>query len=128
MSIDTLKIPYEKVNPNGGAIAFGHPLGATGARQVATAYSECKRSGAKSTSFRRAAAVRAAVLMLRLSLRVQYVHRIRHGHGCHFHERAVGGARRSEEFVYIGGDVEKLETAALTVLALNLSGDRKSVV
>lgn len=47
MSIETLKIPYEKVNPNGGAIAFGHPLGATGARQVATAYAEAKRSGAK---------------------------------------------------------------------------------
>jgi acetyl-CoA acyltransferase 1 len=47
MSIDTLKIPYEKVNPNGGAIAFGHPLGCTGARQIATALAECKRSGAK---------------------------------------------------------------------------------
>lgn len=30
----------------GGAIAFGHPLGATGARQVATAMSEAKRSRA----------------------------------------------------------------------------------
>ena len=47
MSIETLKIPYEKVNPVGGAIAFGHPLGATGARQVATALAEAKRSGAK---------------------------------------------------------------------------------
>lgn len=47
MSIETLKIPYAKVNPNGGAIAFGHPLGATGARQVATAYAETKRSGQK---------------------------------------------------------------------------------
>lgn len=47
MSIDTLKIPYEKVNPNGGAIAFGHPLGCTGARQIATGLAEAKRSGAK---------------------------------------------------------------------------------
>lgn len=47
MSIETLKIPYDKVNPNGGAIAFGHPLGATGARQVATAYAEAKRNGQK---------------------------------------------------------------------------------
>jgi len=47
MSIDTLKIPYEKVNPNGGGIALGHPLGATGARQVATLYPEAKRTGAK---------------------------------------------------------------------------------
>jgi acetyl-CoA acyltransferase 1 len=26
-SVDTLKIPHKKVNPNGGAIAMGHPLG-----------------------------------------------------------------------------------------------------
>lgn len=32
-----------KVNPRGGAIAFGHPLGATGARQVVTALSELRR-------------------------------------------------------------------------------------
>ena len=28
-SVEKLKIPLEKVNPVGGAIAFGHPLGAT---------------------------------------------------------------------------------------------------
>ncbi|KAK9452623.1 Thiolase, N-terminal domain-containing protein [Dipodascopsis uninucleata] len=33
-----------KVNPNGGAIAFGHPLGCTGARQIATILSELKRA------------------------------------------------------------------------------------
>lgn len=32
--IKELGLPYEKVNPKGGAIAFGHPLGCTGARQV----------------------------------------------------------------------------------------------
>eukprot|EP01147_Barroeca_monosierra_P009708 gene9708-1916_t len=32
--IETLNIPAEKVNPRGGAIALGHPLGCTGARQV----------------------------------------------------------------------------------------------
>ncbi|CEQ43212.1 SPOSA6832_05119, partial [Sporobolomyces salmonicolor] len=47
MSVDTLGLDYAKVNPNGGAIAMGHPLGATGARQIATALSEAKRSGAK---------------------------------------------------------------------------------
>ena len=31
-SIETLGLDHEKVNPKGGAIAFGHPLGATGAR------------------------------------------------------------------------------------------------
>ncbi|KAF9032636.1 thiolase, partial [Panaeolus papilionaceus] len=32
MSVEHLKIPYEKVNLNDGAIAIGHPLGCTGAR------------------------------------------------------------------------------------------------
>ncbi|BGP45149.1 3-ketoacyl-CoA thiolase with broad chain length specificity [Rhodotorula kratochvilovae] len=47
MSIEHLGLDYKKVNPNGGAIALGHPLGCTGARQIATALSEAKRSGAK---------------------------------------------------------------------------------
>lgn len=34
-----------KVNPNGGAIALGHPLGATGGRMTATLMHEMKRSG-----------------------------------------------------------------------------------
>ena len=36
-----------KVNPNGGAIALGHPLGCTGARQIATLLGEMKRTNAK---------------------------------------------------------------------------------
>jgi len=36
-----------KVNPRGGAIALGHPLGCTGVRQVVTALSELKRQGKK---------------------------------------------------------------------------------
>jgi len=40
---DTLKIPHEKLNIRGGAIALGHPLGATGARQIVTGLSECRR-------------------------------------------------------------------------------------
>jgi acetyl-CoA acetyltransferase len=47
MSIQHLHLPYEKVNPVGGAIALGHPLGCTGARQVATALSEAKREKKK---------------------------------------------------------------------------------
>ena len=43
-SIDELKIDPEKVNPNGGAIALGHPLGCTGARQIATLLHELKRT------------------------------------------------------------------------------------
>jgi len=40
-----LGIPIEKVNPKGGAIALGHPLGCTGARQVSTLLHELKRRG-----------------------------------------------------------------------------------
>jgi 3-oxoadipyl-CoA thiolase len=35
------------VNPNGGAIAIGHPLGASGARLVTTAVNQLKRTGGK---------------------------------------------------------------------------------
>ncbi|KAK1086718.1 hypothetical protein LTR48_003266 [Friedmanniomyces endolithicus] len=44
---DALKIPHEKMNPRGGAIALGHPLGCTGARQICTGLSECRRRKAK---------------------------------------------------------------------------------
>jgi len=37
----------EHVNPNGGAIALGHPLGASGARLVATALSQLEATGAR---------------------------------------------------------------------------------
>ncbi len=37
----------EQVNPNGGAIAIGHPLGASGARLVATALSQLEATGGK---------------------------------------------------------------------------------
>jgi acetyl-CoA acyltransferase len=38
-----LALPADRVNVNGGAIALGHPLGATGARQIATALHELER-------------------------------------------------------------------------------------
>src|SRR5580692_3013501 len=38
-----LKLPVDRVNVNGGAIALGHPLGCTGARQIATALHELER-------------------------------------------------------------------------------------
>jgi acetyl-CoA acyltransferase len=38
-----LGLPQDRVNVNGGAIAIGHPLGATGARQIATALHELER-------------------------------------------------------------------------------------
>ena len=42
-----LGIPEEKINPKGGAIAFGHPLGCTGARQVSTLLYELQRTNKK---------------------------------------------------------------------------------
>jgi acetyl-CoA acyltransferase 1 len=44
---EQLGIPLEKINPKGGAIAFGHPLGCTGARQVSTLLYELRRRGQK---------------------------------------------------------------------------------
>ncbi len=42
-----LGIPDEKLNPNGGAIALGHPLGCTGARMTATLLHEMEKQDAK---------------------------------------------------------------------------------
>ena len=42
-----LGIPLDKVNVNGGSLAIGHPLGATGARLVATVAREVQRSGTR---------------------------------------------------------------------------------
>ncbi|KAF7882157.1 hypothetical protein EAF00_011673 [Botryotinia globosa] len=44
---DFLKIPHEKMNIRGGAIALGHPLGTTGTRQIVTGLSECRRQKKK---------------------------------------------------------------------------------
>ncbi|GFR42599.1 hypothetical protein Agub_g3530 [Astrephomene gubernaculifera] len=44
-SVNKLGIDEAKVNPNGGAIALGHPLGATGARCTATLLHEMRRRG-----------------------------------------------------------------------------------
>jgi acetyl-CoA C-acetyltransferase len=40
-----LDIPHEKINVNGGAIAMGHPLGATGAMILGTVLDELERRG-----------------------------------------------------------------------------------
>ena len=45
--IDTLKLDPAKVNPMGGAIALGHPLGATGAIRSATVVHALRRHGLK---------------------------------------------------------------------------------
>ncbi len=46
-SCQELGIPLDRVNVNGGSIAIGHPLGATGARLVGTVARELQRSGKK---------------------------------------------------------------------------------
>ena len=42
--IRDLELDREKVNPNGGAIALGHPIGATGAVLIGTALDELERT------------------------------------------------------------------------------------
>jgi acetyl-CoA C-acetyltransferase len=44
-SVRTLGIDDEKVNVNGGAIALGHPIGASGARILTTLVYELRRRG-----------------------------------------------------------------------------------
>jgi len=45
--MDTLHIPHDRINVNGGAIAVGHPYGVSGARLVGHALIEGKRRGVK---------------------------------------------------------------------------------
>jgi acetyl-CoA C-acetyltransferase len=40
-----LDVDHAKVNVNGGAIALGHPIGATGSMLIGTALDELERSG-----------------------------------------------------------------------------------
>lgn len=46
-SAKALGIPMERINPLGGAIALGHPLGMTGCRQVITLLNHLRRTGQK---------------------------------------------------------------------------------
>jgi acetyl-CoA C-acetyltransferase len=44
-NIKLLGLDPEKVNPNGGAVSLGHPLGCSGARIVVTLLHQLQRSG-----------------------------------------------------------------------------------
>jgi acetyl-CoA C-acetyltransferase len=44
---DELHVPLEKVNVNGGGIALGHPIGATGTRIMTTMLNELERTGGR---------------------------------------------------------------------------------
>ncbi|MDT0576015.1 acetyl-CoA C-acetyltransferase [Croceicoccus sp. F390] len=43
--MDTMNVPHDRMNVNGGAIAMGHPLGATGAMIAGTLIDEMERRG-----------------------------------------------------------------------------------
>ena len=45
--VETLKVPLDKLNRRGGAIALGHPLGMTGARMICTLFAELARTNEK---------------------------------------------------------------------------------
>jgi len=45
--VKALGVPKEKLNPRGGAIAMGHPLGMTGARMIVTLFHELERTNKK---------------------------------------------------------------------------------
>lgn len=45
--VKKLGIPEDKLNPRGGALALGHPLGMTGARMICTLFSELERTNKK---------------------------------------------------------------------------------
>ena len=40
-------VPRDKVNVNGGGIALGHPIGATGTRLMSTMLNELERTGGR---------------------------------------------------------------------------------
>ncbi|KGD53626.1 hypothetical protein DP43_6086 [Burkholderia pseudomallei] len=44
--MDAMAIAHDRINVNGGAIAMGHPLGATGAMILGTLLDELERRGA----------------------------------------------------------------------------------
>ncbi|RME55608.1 MAG: thiolase family protein [Caldilineae bacterium] len=44
---EEIEPPMERVNPNGGAIALGHPLGATGAKLMTTLLHHLERTGGR---------------------------------------------------------------------------------
>ena len=47
LAMQELKIPHEKVNIYGGAIALGHPIGASGARILGTGITALHKTGGK---------------------------------------------------------------------------------
>jgi acetyl-CoA C-acetyltransferase len=44
-TMNELKLPVERINIHGGAVALGHPIGASGARLMATLLNALERQG-----------------------------------------------------------------------------------
>lgn len=86
--IRTLGIDEKRVNPQGGALALGHPLGVTGARQIVTGLARAKKTGEKillTSMCAGSGIVRYCCLSLYARSTVVLTHRRRFlGHGlCH---------------------------------------------
>ena len=80
--MQALDIPHDKINVNGGAIAMGHPLGATGAMILGTVLDELERTRS------------------RIHRAGHALHRHRHGHGDDHRARVSfcpRGARNAED-------------------------------
>ena len=45
--LDGFEVPDERLNPNGGAVAIGHPFGSSGTRYVLTLSTELRERGAR---------------------------------------------------------------------------------
>src|SRR5271154_7505992 len=45
--LDGFTVPDEKLNPNGGAVAIGHPFGSSGTRYVLTLATELRERGVR---------------------------------------------------------------------------------
>jgi acetyl-CoA acetyltransferase family protein len=45
--LDGFQVPDERLNPNGGAVAIGHPFGSSGTRYVLTLATELRKRGAR---------------------------------------------------------------------------------
>jgi acetyl-CoA acetyltransferase len=45
--LDGFEVPDERLNPNGGAVALGHPFGSSGTRYVLTLATELRLRGAR---------------------------------------------------------------------------------
>src|SRR5262249_27390328 len=46
-AMQDLGIPHDRINVNGGAVALGHPIGASGARTLVTLLNAMRQRGAK---------------------------------------------------------------------------------